>query len=105
MLLSQTVQKFPNILSNLFSIFSLPSTPSLTPISQTPLPSKFPTNLDARYREYSTSNMQLQLDWNIFVALSPLFGHHHESHRLHNWALSRLQYRQVIHKDNLDAKT
>ena len=71
---------------------SLPSTPSLTPISQTPLPSNFPTNLDARYREYSTSNTQLQLDWNTFVALSPLFGHHHESHRLHNWALSRLQY-------------
>ena len=30
---------------------------------------------------------------------TPLFGQHHESNRLHNWALNRLQYRQDIHKD------
>ena len=41
---------------------SLPSTPSLTPISQTPFPSNFPTKLDARYRENSTNNKQLRLD-------------------------------------------
>ena len=29
----------------------------------------------------------------------PLFGQHHESSRLHNWTLNRLQYRQDIHKD------
>ena len=29
----------------------------------------------------------------------PLFGQHLDNHRLHNWALNRLQYRQVIHKD------
>ena len=28
-----------------------------------------------------------------------LFEQHHESNRLHNWALNRLQYRQEIHKD------
>ena len=72
---------------------SLPSTPSLTPISQTPITPNFPINLDARYRENSTNNIQLRLDWNT------LFGHYHDSHRLHNWALKRLDYRQDIHKD------
>ena len=52
---------------------SLPSTPSLTPISQTPFPSNFPTNLDARYRENSTNNIQLRLEWNTFEAPPPLF--------------------------------
>ena len=80
-------------------ILSLSSTPSLTPISQTPIPPNFPINLDARYRKNSTNNIQLQIDWNTFVATPPLFGQHHESHRLHNWALSRLDYRQDIHKD------
>ena len=28
-----------------------------------------------------------------------MFGQHNESHRLHSWALNRLQYRQEIHKD------
>ena len=78
---------------------SLPSTPSLTQISQTPTPSNFPTNLDARYGENSTNNKHLRLDLNSFVAPSPLFGKHHESNRLHNWALNRIQYRQDIHKD------
>ena len=32
----------------------LPSTPSLTQISQKPFPPNFPTNLGARYRENST---------------------------------------------------
>ena len=50
---------------------SLPSTPSLTPISQTPLPPNFPINHDARYRENSTNNIHVRLDWNTFVA--PLF--------------------------------
>ena len=35
----------------------------------------------------------------MFVAPPPLFGQHQESSRLHNWALSRLQYRPDIHKD------
>ena len=74
---------------------SLPSTPSLTQNSQT----QFPTNLDARYRENSTNKIQLRLDWNTFVAPPPLFGQHHESNRLHIWALNRLQKRQDIHKD------
>ena len=43
--------------------------------------------------------MHLRLDWNTFAAPPPLFGQHHGSNRLHNWALNRLQYRQVIHKD------
>ena len=81
---------------------SLHSTPSLTPISQTPFPSIFPTNPDARYRENSTNNIQLRLDWNTFLAPPPLFGQHHESRRLHNWVLNRLQYRQDIHKDIQD---
>ena len=38
---------------------SLASTPSLTQISQTPFPPKFPTNLDARYKENSTKNIHL----------------------------------------------
>ena len=78
---------------------SLPSTPSITQISQTPFPTNFPTNLDARYRENSTNKIHLRLDWNTFVAPPPFFGQHHESNRLHNWALNRLQYRQDIHKD------
>ena len=78
---------------------SLPSTPSLIQISQTPFPPNFPTNLDARKRENSTINIHLRLDWNTFVAPPPLFGQHHESNRLNKWALSRLQYRQDIHKD------
>ena len=88
--------------SSLAETLSLPSTPSLTQISQTPFPPIFSTNLDARYRENSTNNIQLRLEWKTFVASPPLFGHHHESHRLHNWALNRLQYRQDIHKDIKD---
>ena len=42
---------------------------------------------------------------NTFVAPPPLFGQHHESHRLHNWALSRLEYRQDILKDIKDNNT
>ena len=34
---------------------SLPSTTSLSQTSQTPFPPNFPTNLDARYRENSTT--------------------------------------------------
>ena len=81
-------------------ILSLPSTPST--ISQTPtttFPLNLPTKLDDRYREHLTSNIPLRLDWNTFVATTPLFGQHHHSNRLHNWALNRLQYRHDIHKD------
>ena len=78
---------------------SLPSSPSLTQNSQTPFPPNFPTNLDARYRENSTNNIQLRLDWKTFVAPPQLFGQHHESNRIHYWVLNRLQYRQDIHKD------
>ena len=78
---------------------SLTSTASLTKISQTPFFSNFPTNLDARYRENSTNNIHLRLDCNTFAAPPPLFGQHHESNRLHNWALNRYQDRQEIQKD------
>ena len=87
---------------SLTETLSLPSTPSLTQISQIPFPPNFPTNLDARYRENSTNNIPPRLDWNTFVAPPPLFGQHHRNHRLHNWALNRLQYRQDIHKDIQD---
>ena len=43
--------------------------------------------------------MPPRLDWNTFVAPPPLFGQHLDSHRLHNWALNSLQYRNEIHKD------
>ena len=87
---------------SLTETLSLPSTPSSTQISQTPFPPNFPTNLDARNREILTNNIPPRLDWNTFVAPSPLFGQHHQNHRLHNWALNRLQYRQDIHKDIQD---
>ena len=76
-----------------------PSTPSLSQISPTLFPLNFPTNLDARYQEQSSNNTPLRLDRNTFVAPPPLFGQHQESHRLHNWAFNRLQYRHDIHKD------
>ena len=85
-------------LSSLPETLSLPSTPSISQISPSFSPLNFPNNLDARYREQST-NIPLRLDWNTFVAPPPLFGQHHESHRLHSWALNRLQYRQDIHED------
>ena len=34
------------------------------------------------------------------MAPPPLFGQHQESNRPYNWALTRLQYRQDIHKDS-----
>ena len=68
-------------------------------ISPTLFPLNFFTNLDARYQEQSSTSTPLRLDWNTFVAPPPLFGQHQESSRLHNWALSRLQNRQDIHKD------
>ena len=79
---------------------SLPSTPST--ISQTrtvTFPLTFPPNLDDRYRELLTNNKPLRLDWNTFVALTPLFGQHLDSNRQINWALNRLQYRHDFHKD------
>ena len=81
---------------------SLPSTPSISQISPTPFPLNFPNNLDARYRDQSSTNIPLRLDWNTFTATPPLFGQHPESNRLHNWALNRLQYRQDIHDDIRD---
>ena len=86
-------------LSSLPETLSLPLTSSLSQISPTLISLMFPNNLDARYREQSSSNIPLPLDWNTFVAPPPLFGQHQESSRLHNWALNRLQYRQDIHED------
>ena len=74
-------------MSSLPETVSLPSSPSLSHKSPTPILLSFPTNLDAR------------LDWNTFVAPPPLFGQHQENSTLHNWALKKLQYRQDIHKD------
>ena len=86
-------------LSSLPETLSLPSTPSLSQISPKFFPLNFPNNLDARYREQSSTNIPLRLDWNTFVAPPPLFGQHQESNRLHSWAFNRLQYRQDIHED------
>ena len=86
-------------LSSLPETLSLPSTPSLSQISQTLFPLNFPNNLDARYREQSSSKIPLRLDWNTFVAPPPLFGQHQESSGLHSCALNRLQNRQDIHED------
>ena len=88
--------------SSLPETLSLPSTPSISQISPTPFPLNFPNKLDARYREQSSTNIPLRLDWNTFTAPPPLFGQHPESNRLHNWALNRLQYRQDIHEDIRD---
>ena len=88
--------------SSLPETLSLPSTPSKSQISPTPFPLNFPNNLDARYREQSSTNIPLRLDWNTFTAPPPLFGQHPESNRLHNWALHRLQYRQDTHEDIRD---
>ena len=84
---------------------SLPSTPSLSQISQTGFPPNFPTNIDARYREHSTNNIPLRLEWNTFVVPPPIFGQHHESNRSYNWALNRLPYRQDIYKDIIQILT
>ena len=77
--------------SSLPETLSLPSTPSISQISPTHFPLKFPNKLDARYREQSSTNIPLRLDWNTFTAPP-----------LHNWALHRLQYRQDIHEDIRD---
>ena len=50
-------------LSSLPETPSLPSTPSTSQISPTLSPLNFPNNLDARYREQSSSNIPLRLDW------------------------------------------
>ena len=89
---SDTILSLPETLS-------LPSTRSLTQISQTPFPPNFSANLDARYRENSTINIHLRLDWNTFVAPLQLIGQYHESNTIPNWALNKLQGRQDIHKD------
>ena len=43
--------------SSLPETLSLPSTPSISQISPTPFPLNFPNNLDARYREQSSTNI------------------------------------------------
>ena len=86
-------------LSSLPEKLSLPSKPSKNQISPTNFPLNFPNNLDARYREQSSSNIPLRFDWNTFVAPPPLFGQHQESNRLRSCALKRLQCRQDIHED------
>ena len=78
---------------------SIPSTPPISHTSTTPFPPNFSINPDNRYKEQSTNNIPLRLDWNAFVAPPPLFGQHHDSNRLHNWALNRLQNRHDIYKD------
>ena len=75
-------------LSSLPETLSLPSKPSISQVSPTLFPLNFPNNLDARYREQSSSNNPLRLDWNSFVAPPALFGQHQESNRLHSWALN-----------------
>ena len=50
--------------SSLPETLSLPSTPSLSQISTTLFPLNFPNNLDAKYREQSSSNTPLRLDRN-----------------------------------------
>ena len=84
-------------LSSLPEILSLPSTPSISQISPSFFPLNISHDINTRYREQSTT-IPLRLDWNTFVAPLPLFGKHNESHRLHSWALNRLQYRQDIHE-------
>ena len=59
----------------------------------------FSTNLEDRYKEHLSTNTPLRIEWNTFVAPPPPFGQYHDSNRLHNWALNRLQYRHDIHKD------
>ena len=86
-------------LSSLPETLSLPSTPSLSQISPTLFPLNFPNKLDARYREQSSTDIPLRLDWNTFVEPPQLFGQHQDSNRLQSWALNRLQYRQDIHED------
>ena len=99
----------PNLLNNPIDLssdttlslpetLSLPSTPSLSQISPIAFPLNFTTNLDTRCREHSSNNIPLRIDWNTFVAPPLLIGQHHESSRLHNWALNRLQYRHDTHK-------
>ena len=85
-------------ISSLPETLSLPSTPSISQISPSFFPLNISHDIDARYSEKST-NIPLRLDWNTFVAPPPLFGQHNENHRLHSWALIRLQYRQDIHED------
>ena len=85
--------------SSLPETLSLPSTPSFSQISPTLFPLNFPNNLDARYREQSSTNIPLRLDWNTLVAPPPLFGQHQDSNRLHSWELNRLKYRQDIYED------
>ena len=66
-------------LSSLPETLSLPSTPSLSQISPMLFPLNFPNNLDARYREQSSTNIPLRLDWNTFVAPPSLFGQRQDS--------------------------
>ena len=84
---------------SLAETLSLTSTPPISQTPTTPFPPNFPTNLDDRYKEHLTKNIPLRLDWNTFVAPTPLFGQYHDGYRLHNWALNRLQYRQGNQKD------
>ena len=68
-LVNDTIDVSSDTTLSLLETLSLPSTHSITQNSQTPSPSIFPTNLDARYRKNSTNtnNIQLRLDWNTFL--------------------------------------
>ena len=69
-------------ISSLPETHSLQTTPSSSQISPSFFNLNFPNNLDARYREQSSSSIPLRLDWNTFVSSPPLFGQHQESSRL-----------------------
>ena len=83
-------------------IFTRNTITSINTIPKSNFTNIFPLNIshdiETRYSEQPT-NIPIRFDWNTFIAPPPLLGQHNESHRLHSWALSRLQYRQDIHED------
>ena len=59
---SQDISTDTTTSSSLPETLSLPSTPSISQISPPPFNLNFPNNLDARYREQSSTNIPLRLD-------------------------------------------
>ena len=79
---------------------SLPSTASIT--GQTPT---FHFKFSHKHRRSISRSSKHKYTSTIRLKASlPLFGHHLDSNRLHNWSLNRLQYRQDIHKDMQEHK-
>ena len=98
-LINDPIDTFSNTtLSSLPETLSLPSTPSISPISPSFFPLNISHDIDTRYSEQPTK-IPLRLDWTTFVAPPPLIVQHNEIHRLHSWALNRSQNRQDIHED------